>query len=41
MYGKDRHKRPYFFGKESFLELLNCNGQEEVNLEDFSSKTQQ
>ena len=41
MYGKDKHRKPYFFEKETFLELLNCNGQEKVNLETFTAKTRQ
>ena len=31
-YGKDKHKRPYFLQKDSFLELLHCNGEDEVDL---------
>lgn len=41
MYGKDKHRKPYFFEKETFLELLNCNGQEKVNPEAFTTKTRQ
>ena len=41
MYGKDKHEKPHFFEKDTFLELLNCNGQEEVNVEELSPKTRQ
>ncbi|MBP3205333.1 MAG: radical SAM protein [Lachnospiraceae bacterium] len=40
MYGKDRHKRPHFFNKDVFLELLDCNGEEVVELSGLSEKTQ-
>ena len=35
-YGKDKHKRPHFLQKEQFIELLYCNGVEDVNPEEFS-----
>lgn len=35
------HKRPHFFEKEQFLELLYCNGEEAVDLEELSPKTGQ
>ena len=41
MYGKGRHTRPYFFNKGVFLELLNCNGEEDVALSELSRETQQ
>ena len=34
-YGKDRHERPHFLKKEPFMDLLYCNGVENVNLEEF------
>ena len=40
-YGADKHKKPYFFGKKVFLELLDCNGEEVVDLSAFSAKGQQ
>lgn len=40
MYGTERHKRPHFFEKEQFLELLYCNGEEAVDLEELSPKAQ-
>ena len=40
-YGKDKLKRPFFFTKEPFLDLLYCNGEEDVNLSDFCEKAQQ
>ncbi len=41
MAGENKHKRPYFFEKQPFLELLNCDGVENVNPEDFAPVTQQ
>lgn len=39
-YGKNMFQKPYFFGKEEFLDLLYCNGTEDVNLEELSPKAQ-
>ena len=39
-YGKDKYKRPFFFEKKVFLELLNCNGEENVDLAAFSPEGQ-
>ena len=35
-YGEDKHKRPHFLKKEQFIELLYCNGVEDVDPEKFS-----
>ena len=40
-YGKEKHKRPFFLTKDSFLELLHCNGEDEVDLSACSQKGQQ
>lgn len=40
-YGSDKHKRPVFFEKQVFLDLLNCNGEEDVDPSAFSPKGQQ
>ena len=37
-YGKDKHSQPHFLGKEEFLDLLYCNGTEDVNPDDFCEK---
>lgn len=39
-YGNKMFKRPFFFQKKEFLELMYCNGVEDVNIENFSEKTQ-
>ena len=39
--GPDKHRRPYFFQKEVFLELLYCNGEEDVDISGFTPETQQ
>ena len=38
--GKHKHDRPFFLDKEVFLELLSCNGEEDVDLSELSKKTQ-
>lgn len=38
--GDEMFKRPYFFGKEEFLDLLYCNGTEDINVEDLCEKAQ-
>lgn len=39
-FGADKHKRPYFFKKEPFLELLSCNGEEDVDVSSLGEVTQ-
>ena len=39
-YGKDKHERPHFLKKEPFMDLLYCNGVEDVNLEEFCEEGQ-
>ncbi|MBO6041429.1 MAG: radical SAM protein [Oscillospiraceae bacterium] len=39
--GRDKHKRPYFFRQQPFLELLYCNGEEEVDLSSLSAEGRQ
>lgn len=37
-FGERRHERPRFLPKDQFLELLYCNGEEDVNLDEFSEE---
>lgn len=37
--GDDMFKRPYFFGKEEFLDLLYCNGSENVDINELPEKS--
>jgi radical SAM protein with 4Fe4S-binding SPASM domain len=39
-YGKEMFGQPYFFGKEQFMDLLRCNGTEDVDISAFSGRTQ-
>ena len=39
MEGKHRHDKPVFIEKDVFLDLLYCNGEEDVNLSDFSESS--
>lgn len=38
--GNEMFKRPFFLGKEEFLDLLYCNGTENINIENLSDKAQ-
>ena len=39
-YGETKHDRPNFLSKEPFLELLYCNGEEDVDIDAFSERGQ-
>ena len=39
--GPKKHELPYFYRKEVFLELLYCNGEEKVDISDFTAETRQ
>ena len=40
-YGKDKHERPHFLKKEPFMDLLYCNGTENVDPEEFCEQGRQ
>ena len=40
-YGENKHKRPFFFQKEPFLDLLYFNGEEEVDPDTLSGDARQ
>ena len=40
VWGPHKHDRPFFLDKSIFLELLYCNGEEDVDINDFSPETQ-
>ncbi len=39
-YGSRRHEKPVFFGKETFMALLCCNGEEDTDIRSLSNKDQ-
>ncbi|MBQ3460061.1 MAG: radical SAM protein [Solobacterium sp.] len=41
MYGEKKHEMPVFLDKSAFVELLYCNGKENVNPDDLSERTRQ
>ena len=40
-YGEKRHAKPFFMNKEVFMELISCNGEEDVDPASFSAIGQQ
>lgn len=39
MYGQHKHDQPFFFDGKTFVELLYCNGEENVNPDDLGERT--
>lgn len=39
IFGKHKHDNPFFMEKEVFLELLSCNGEEDIDVSKLSEKT--
>ena len=39
--GQFKQEKPFFFKKDEFLELLYCNGEEDINIENFTDTAKQ